>query len=79
MILSGLTALADQLPGLRSPEKADQHVIAAAVVGWLERCQQPWLLIFDNADDLALIQPYLPRRGNGTKFVVRQRDAHEFR
>lgn len=65
MILSGLTALADQLPGLSSSEKADQHVIAAAVVGWLERCKQPWLLIFDNADDLVLIQPYLPRRGNG--------------
>jgi tetratricopeptide (TPR) repeat protein/transcriptional regulator with XRE-family HTH domain len=75
MILSSLTALADQLPGLSSPEKADQHVIAAAVVGWLERCKQPWLLIFDNADDLSLIQPYLPRRGNGNIVLTTRASA----
>ena len=75
MILSGLTTLADQLPGLRPPAEADQHVIAAAVVGWLERCQQPRPLIFDNADDLALIQPYLPRRGNGNILLTTRASA----
>jgi len=53
------------MPNLVEQEETNQRTIVAALLRWLEHCMQPWLLIFDNADDLSLIQPYLPRWGNG--------------
>ena len=45
-----------QLP---QQDAQEQEVIVQAVKGWL-RTHQSWLLILDNADELALIQPFLP-------------------
>src|SRR6202140_2882995 len=53
------------MPSLVEQEETNQRTIVATLLRWLEQCMQPWLLIFDNADDLSLIQPYLPRLGNG--------------
>jgi tetratricopeptide (TPR) repeat protein/transcriptional regulator with XRE-family HTH domain len=64
-ILTSFVALANQLPDLRSLSRTDQHKIVAATIRWLEQCEQPWLLIADNADDLSQIHPYLPHQGNG--------------
>lgn len=63
-ILSSFAALADQLPARGAQDETDQRKLAAAVIEWLEQCEQPWLLIFDNADELSLLTPYLPQRGN---------------
>jgi tetratricopeptide (TPR) repeat protein/transcriptional regulator with XRE-family HTH domain len=53
------------MPTLVEKEGTNQRNIVGTLLRWLEQCMQPWLLIFDNADDLSLIQPYLPRWGNG--------------
>src|SRR5207237_8778142 len=46
--------------------ETDQRKLVAAIIRWLEQSVQPWLLIFDNADDLSFIPSYLPARGNGS-------------
>ncbi len=53
------------MPTLVEKEGTNQRTIVDTLLRWLEQCMQPWLLIFDNADDLSLVQPYLPRWGNG--------------
>ncbi len=37
----------------------DQMIVVAAVIQWL-KTHTKWLLIFDNADDLAMVQPFMP-------------------
>lgn len=65
-ILTSFVELARLLmPTLVEPEKTNQNTIVAVLLRWLEQCASPWLLIFDNVDDLSLIQSYLPRWGNG--------------
>jgi tetratricopeptide (TPR) repeat protein/transcriptional regulator with XRE-family HTH domain len=53
------------MPTLVEQEGTNQRTIVATLLRWLEQCKQPWLLIFDNADDFSLVQSYLPRWGNG--------------
>ena len=54
---------------------AAQRFFVAAIIRWLEQCAQPWLLIFDNADDLSLIPSYLPSRGNGSILLTTRANA----
>ena len=51
---------------LKLPEKdeMDLHLIVAALRRWLEN-NNDWLLILDNADDLALAREFIPRNANG--------------
>lgn len=46
---------------LRLPQRNEQkqEVIVQAVKDWL-KAQQSWLLILDNADELSIVQPFLP-------------------
>ena len=74
-ILTSYVALADHLPAFPSKGETDQHTLVAAIIRWLEQCEQSWLLIADNADDLSLIQPYLPRRGNGSILLTTRAQA----
>jgi tetratricopeptide (TPR) repeat protein len=48
------------------PQKGvqEQHRIVEAVKRWFQD-NIGWLLIFDNADDLAMVQRFLPSRGKG--------------
>ena len=46
--------------------ETDQRKLVEAVKRWLEQCKQRWLLIFDNADEVALVRDYLPQPGNGS-------------
>jgi tetratricopeptide (TPR) repeat protein len=55
--------------------ETDQRQLARAIIGWLERCAQPWLLIFDNAEDLSLLPAHLPRRGNGSILLTTRANA----
>ena len=64
-ILTSFVELARLIMPALVEEETNQCAIVAAVLRWLEQGRQPWLLIFDNADDLSLVQPYLPRWGNG--------------
>lgn len=65
-LMSSFVALAEIMPVIVSSKEADQHKLATTIIRWLERCEERWLLIFDNADDVALLQPYLPLQGNGS-------------
>ncbi|HLG60506.1 MAG TPA: FxSxx-COOH system tetratricopeptide repeat protein [Ktedonosporobacter sp.] len=64
-IITSFVALAGLLPEVAASAETDQHKLVAAVIRWLERCKDRWLLIFDNADEMALLEPYLPRQGDG--------------
>jgi tetratricopeptide (TPR) repeat protein/transcriptional regulator with XRE-family HTH domain len=63
--LTSFVTVANLLSGLVGVQQTDQQQLVRAVRRWLEQCQDPWLLVMDNADDLKLVQPYLPRYGNG--------------
>jgi transcriptional regulator with XRE-family HTH domain len=57
-ILTSFVELARLLMPALMEEETNQRTIVAALLRWLEQCTQPWLLIFDNADDLSLVQPF---------------------
>lgn len=62
-LVSGFVALAELLQ-VSQQEEQDQHKIVQAVKDWL-KTHDRWLLILDNADDLALVCDFLPRAGAG--------------
>ena len=62
-IISSFLDLAVQLQ-LSEQEEQDQNRIVAAVKAWCAT-NESWLLIFDNADDLPLVEDFLPPDGNG--------------
>ena len=62
-LISGFTNLA-RLLNLPQKDEQDQTIIVEAVKHWLETHEQ-WLLILDNADDLSLLDEFLPRRSTG--------------
>ncbi len=61
-----ITSFLDLARLLNLPEKdaQDQNITVQAVKRWLVQHDQ-WLLIFDNADDLALADEFLPTGGKG--------------
>src|SRR3989440_750237 len=74
-ILTSFVALIDFLPALAADSETDQRKLVAAIIRWLEECAQPWLLIVDNADDLSMVQPFLPARGNGSILLTTRANA----
>ncbi|GHO90221.1 tetratricopeptide repeat protein [Reticulibacter mediterranei] len=74
-LMTSFTALADLLPEFAARKETDQQRLVEALKGWLEECPQRWLLIFDNADDISLLPPYLPRYGNGSILLTTRAQA----
>lgn len=74
-LLTSFVELARLLPASVRQEETNPHAITAAIVRWLEQRVPPWLLIFDNADDLSVVQPYLPRQGNGNILLTTRANA----
>jgi tetratricopeptide (TPR) repeat protein/transcriptional regulator with XRE-family HTH domain len=72
-ILSSFMTIAELL---RLPErqKADQQQIVAAVQHWLNTHRQ-WLLIWDNVEDLTLLQRFLPATRQGSILITTRRQA----
>jgi tetratricopeptide (TPR) repeat protein/nucleoside phosphorylase len=62
-LVSGFVAIAELL-NLPEKDEQDQTIVIKAVVRWLEN-HRKWLLILDNADDLAMVQEFLPSVFNG--------------
>jgi tetratricopeptide (TPR) repeat protein len=56
---------------LELPEKdaEDAGDAVAAVLAWLER-NNDWLVVFDNADDAAILVPYLPQNASGHVIIT---------
>jgi tetratricopeptide (TPR) repeat protein len=62
-LLADFVTLAKELDLFEQNER-EQQIVVHAVLQWLEtHCR--WLLIFDNADDLAMVQDYLPQGNQG--------------
>jgi tetratricopeptide (TPR) repeat protein/transcriptional regulator with XRE-family HTH domain len=77
-ILTSFVTIAGQLKQNHSlvlSLEADQRKVVEAVKLWLERCNERWLLIFDNADDVALVRGYLPQSGNGSILLTTRAHA----
>ena len=62
-LLSNFVALAGLLK-LPEQNAQEQQLVVQALKQWFET-HSGWLLIFDNADDLAMIQDYLPQGNQG--------------
>ena len=62
-LLADFVTLAKQL-NLPEQNDQEQQVVVHATKQWLETHSR-WLLIFDNADDLAMVQDYLPQGNQG--------------
>jgi len=73
-LVSGYRELAEVL-GLPEKDASDSNEVVAAVRRWLGR-EPGYLLILDNADDLAPVQPYLPPDPKG--HVLFTSRAHNF-
>ena len=61
---------------LQLPERyvQDQEIIIQAVLRWF-RLHTNWLLIYDNIDDLSIVEPFLPKAGSGhLLFTTRTHD-----
>jgi nucleoside phosphorylase len=63
ILAAGYAALADAL-GLPEKNSSELSVKQEAVRRWLQQ-NDGWLLVFDNAEQAADLQPYLPVRGRG--------------
>ncbi|MGD2113878.1 MAG: toll/interleukin-1 receptor domain-containing protein, partial [Acidobacteriota bacterium] len=66
-----LAALAAEL-GLADPSRPDPQAEVAAVRRWLET-HGGWLLVFDNTEDPAGLEPYLPRGRTGPVLITSRR------
>ena len=74
-LIAQLAGLAPLL-GLPDHTEADQTRLAKAVKRWLETHEEEtWLLIGDNADDLAAVTEFLPTRGNGAILLTSRSHA----
>jgi len=74
-IIASFVTIADQLPSLAAHDETDQHKLVEEIKRWLEQCKERWLLIFDNADEIALIRDYLPKGGNGSILLTTRANA----
>lgn len=74
-ILTSFLTLAELLPASPVKGEKDQRKLIAGIKRWLEQCPHRWLLIFDNADDLSVIQEYLPKLGNGDVLITTRTNA----
>lgn len=72
-LLTDIVALANRL-NLPEKKAQDQQVIVSAVRRWLQEHEQ-WLLIFDNADNLAIIRNFLPQTARGYVLLTTRAQA----
>jgi hypothetical protein len=54
-------------------DNGDWAISRNLVLGWLASTERPWLLVFDNADDMEILNDYWPMSNNGA-IIVTSRD-----
>lgn len=67
-LTTSITELAHILE-LPEHHEQNQEIVVEAVLRWL-RLHSGWLLIYDNADDLAIIEAFLPKAGAGHLLIT---------
>jgi transcriptional regulator with XRE-family HTH domain/tetratricopeptide (TPR) repeat protein len=75
LILTSFAELSTLLPALRQQGEHDERKLAKLVIRWLEVCDESWLMVFDNADDIEMASPYFPTRGNGDLLLTTRASA----
>ena len=68
ILIADFARLAQILHVLKN-EETDQTRVITAMTVWLKE-HTPWLLIFDNADDLKLVSEFLPRQPHGASLLT---------
>jgi tetratricopeptide (TPR) repeat protein/nucleoside phosphorylase len=74
-LYTDFVALAELLPAFPAQGEPDQRKLVSAIKRWLEQCQERWLLIFDNVDDIAMVREYFPQDGNGNILLTTRANA----
>ncbi|GCE22220.1 FxSxx-COOH system tetratricopeptide repeat protein [Dictyobacter kobayashii] len=74
-VMTSFVGLVRLLPTFSEQDETDQHKLAMAIKRWLEGYRTRWLLVFDNADDLSVIQPYVPQQGYGSVLLTTRAHA----
>jgi len=59
---------------LTEREAQDQNIMIAAIKGWFT-AHDGWLVIFDNADDLPIVEDFLPSGGRGRLLITTRAHA----
>lgn len=73
--LASFAAFTDQVPALRQQKESDQRALANRALRWLEQRPEPWLLIYDNADETSFLPAYLPTAGRGSLLFTTRASA----
>ncbi|GLV54292.1 hypothetical protein KDH_11400 [Dictyobacter sp. S3.2.2.5] len=71
-ILTSFVTIAHLLSMDLTPYERKPDALVADVLCCVEQKCEPWLMIIDNADNLELIQAYLPHSGNGRLLLTTQ-------
>ena len=74
-VLASFAALTDRVPALAQQEESDQRALASRALRWLEQRPEPWLLIYDNADETSFLSAYLPTAGRGSLLFTTRASA----
>jgi tetratricopeptide (TPR) repeat protein len=72
-LLTNFVALA-RLLNLPEKDAREQQMVVHALKQWFET-HTDWLLIFDNADDLAMVRDYIPERTKGHTLLTTRAQA----
>ena len=67
-LFASFASLADVL-NLPERDEPDQHKMVRAIIRWLGN-HKDWLLVFDNVEDLALLQTFLPASRYGSVLLT---------
>ncbi|CAG9947983.1 unnamed protein product [Clonostachys rosea f. rosea IK726] len=66
----GLLDAAHQLGIVDSSAMVDQKSGIKSFMTWLRSCKEPWLIVFDNADDFDALKQYWPSMSSGSILIT---------
>jgi tetratricopeptide (TPR) repeat protein len=75
VLFASFASLAELLLAFPATKETDRLMLVKAMKSWLEQCEQRWLLIFDNADDISFVHDFLPRQGKGSILLTTRAHA----
>lgn len=73
-LISSLIALAEARD-LPEAKQRDRTVAAQAALRAVAGATDPWLLVYDNADDMDIVRPFLPSGGRFVRVLITSRSA----
>jgi NB-ARC domain len=74
-LITSFVTIAETYPSLGVKNGPDQRKVVEAIKCRLDQSDTCWLLIFDNADDITLVQNFLPRSDKGSIVLTTRAQA----